>query len=144
MVKIPLFSMKFLGDERDCITVNIKGRNFSLTTVAVVDNGSPITLITENDLKRTRLPLRALPIVGKAAYGSMSVKLIDLEECDLTFRDVENEPVTFKFRVYGGLFESMPKNAYLIHLIPTIIGRDFLKRFNFSLKREEGRAFLET
>ncbi len=65
MVKIPLFSMRLLGDERDCVTVNIRGKNFYLTTIAIIDNGSPVTLISENDLKRTRLPLKSLHVVKK-------------------------------------------------------------------------------
>ena len=111
--------------------------------MAVIDNGSPFTMISENDLKRTRLPLKSLPIVGKAIYIA-PVNLVDLGECNLTFKDIKNETITFKFRIFGSIFKDISKSAYFIHQIPSVIGRDFLKKFNFSLKRERKKVFLET
>jgi len=101
-MEIPLSKGKLLGAERDIANFTVIGRNLRLTTSAIVDNGSPFTIIMESDLKRTRIPYTSLPTFQKVNLGGIPLFLKDLGDCDLVFRTTENEVITLKHKIYGG------------------------------------------
>lgn len=97
----------------------------------------------ENDLKRTRIPYTQLPKIQKVSLGPIDLFLIDLGDCDLIFRDIDNNPITLKHKTYGGILAQ--RNIQLIQILPSILGRDFLVKYNFDIKRDEyGNPFLQT
>jgi hypothetical protein len=54
-MKIPLTKGFLLDVERDTATFTVIRKNFHIITRAIVDTGSPFTILMENDLKRTRI-----------------------------------------------------------------------------------------
>jgi|YelNatPaOPRAMG01_1025707.scaffolds.fasta_scaffold144708_3 hypothetical protein len=142
-MKIPLTKGFLLGAERDIATFTVIGKNFHIITRAIVDTGSPFTILMENDLKRTRIPYTQLPKLQKVNLGPIAIFLIDLGDCDLLFRDVDNNPITLKHKIYGGVIAQ--RNLQIIQILPSILGRDFLVKYNFDIKRdEEGNVYLQT
>jgi hypothetical protein len=97
----------------------------------------------ESDLKRTRLAYSGLPKSQKVSLGPLDIFLIDLGDCDITFRDVENNTIVLKQKLYGGVLAQ--RNLELVQILPSIVGRDFLVKYNFNIIRDEhGNAFLQT
>lgn len=142
-MKIPLSKGKLLGAERDIANLTVIGKNLHLTTTSIVDNGSPFTIIMESDLKRTRIPYTSLPKTQTVYLGPVKLFLVDLGDCDLVFRDFDNNVIKLKNRVYGGILTK--RNIQLIQAFPSILGRDFLVKYNFNIRRdEEGNPFLQT
>lgn len=140
-MKILLSKGNLLGGERDIANFTVIGKNLHLTTTAILDNGSPFTIIMENDLKRTRIPYTHLPQNQQVNLGPVKLSLIDLGDCDLVFRTEENEIIKLKNKVYGGIL--VQRNVQVI--LPSILGRDFLVKYNFSIRRdEEGNPYLQT
>jgi hypothetical protein len=61
----------------------------------------------------------------------------------LLFRDADNNPITLKHKIYGGVIAQ--RNLQIIQILPSIFGRDFLVKYNFDIKRdEEGNVYLQT
>lgn len=141
-MKIPLSKGKLLGAERDIANFTIIGRNLHITITAIVDNGSPFTIVMENDLKRTRMPYTKLPTAQKVNLGPISLFLKDLGDCDLVFKDIESNILKLKHKVYGGIL--VQRKIQLVQILPSILGRDFLTKNNFNLIRNEhGNPYLQ-
>jgi len=61
MFKIPLFTGKSLGFDRDMVTFSIKYGNLpNFFCKAIIDTGCPFTIVSESSIKRTRIPYRDL------------------------------------------------------------------------------------
>ena len=142
-MKIPLSKGKMLGAERDIAFFTVIGSNLNLSVSAIVDTGSPVTIISESDLKRSRLPYTQLPKQQIVSLGPIKLGLVDLGECTLIFRDMENNPLNLNHKMFGGIF--MQRNIELSQTLPSILGRDFLVKYNFDIKRDEhGNVYLQT
>mgnify|MGYP000266810139 CR=1 FL=1 len=97
----------------------------------------------EDDLKGTRLPYTKLPRSQNVNLKPIPIFLIDLVECDLLFRDVENNQIILKHKIYGGVIAR--RDLYIPQILPSILGADFLVRYNFNIERgKEGNVFLQT
>jgi hypothetical protein len=63
-MKIPLFKRKILGYERYVVILSIEVKNLKIFGIeAVIDTGSPHTILMERDLRRLRLSYTSLPEV---------------------------------------------------------------------------------
>ena len=139
-VKIPLIKRKILGYERYVVTLNITVKDLKIFGIeALIDTGSPHTILMEKDLRRLRLPYTSLPEAKQMKLGGYTVKLIDIGECILTFKDVNENLVSFKQKVFGGYITKRDVQHF-----PNILGLDFLdaQKLNFIID-ENGNRFLE-
>jgi len=70
--------------------------------------------------------------------GGYSVKLIDIGECILTFKDVNENFISFKQKVFGGYVTKRDVQHF-----PNILELDFLdaQKLNFTIDENEKQIF---
>ena len=137
MFKIPLFSGKSLGFERDMVTFSVKYGNFpNLFCKGIVDTGCPFTIISESSIKRTRIPYNSKPSKYNVQLGNINMELRELGICEINFRDEKGDINKFEQDVYVGI--PLVK-GYLAQELPSFIGKDFLNNHSLSIinKKEE-------
>jgi hypothetical protein len=143
-MKIPVNDFNWAGGERYIVSLRISGPGFNFLTDAIIDTGSPWSIIMESDLKtKTRVPYSKLPTY-KIVNLITQIKLLELSgDCKLIFRDVDNNAVQFSHKMYGGMFVN--RNIQLTQAFPSFIGKDFLDKNNLFIgKRDEnGKRHLE-
>lgn len=140
-LKIPLFQGKSLGFDRDMVIFSIKSQRIPLLFAkAVVDNGCPFTIVSEVALKQVRINYNNYKERDPLQLGPILLRLLELGECKLIFRDENNNPVTFKQDVHIGL-----AGGIVSHEIPSFIGKDFLDKHYLSLlKAKEGNFLIKS
>ncbi|MAG40061.1 hypothetical protein CMI41_03775 [Candidatus Pacearchaeota archaeon] len=141
MFKIPLFSGKSLGFDRDMVTFSVKyGSLSSFFCKAIVDTGCPFTIISESSIKRTRIPYSSKPSKYNVQIGNISMDLIELGVCEINFRDENGNTKTFEQEIYVGI----PRvKGYLAQELPSFIGKDFLNNHSISIiNKKEGDNYL--
>ncbi len=98
---------------------------YSLPVMAIVDTGSPITLIGTADLKRMRLtPLQLSKLIGKQReinIGGGKITTRILEEANLKFKDLDNIEMPVHFPIKG-------ENSQ-----PSLLGVDFMLKIKAKL-----------
>jgi len=136
MFKIPLFSGKSLGFERDMVTFSVKYGNLpNFFCKGIVDTGCPFTIISESSIKRTRIHYSSKPSKYNVQLGSINMDLIELGICEINFRDENGEIKKFEQEIYVGI----PKvKGYLAQELPSLIGKDFLNNHSLSIINKKG------
>ena len=142
MFKIPLFTAKSLGFDRDMAAFSVKYGNLpNFLCKAVVDTGCPFTIISEVSIKRTRIPYNAKPSKYHVQLGNINMELKELGVCELNFRDENGDIRIFDQEVYVGI---PVVKGYLAQELPSFIGKDFLNSHSLSIinKKEENSYLL--
>ena len=144
-IKIPFFKGIILGAERDVISFAVKyGSLPNFYAKAMIDNGSPYTILPENVLKRTRIPYHSTPIKKDKPslnLGGIIPQLRELGVCELIFRDENNRPIIIKQEIYAGIPSS---GLYLYQGLPCFIGKDLLDGHYISIiKSKQGNHLLK-
>ena len=143
-MQILVNDITWAGGERYMVPLRITGSGFNFFTDAIIDTGSPWSIIMESDLKtKTRIPDSKLPKVNTVNLIT-KIDLIDLHgDCKLIFKDKDNNAVQFIHKMYGGMF--VDRNIQVIQAFPSFIGKDFLDKNNlFVGKRDElGKRYLQ-
>ncbi|MEK6757583.1 MAG: hypothetical protein AABX88_00500 [Nanoarchaeota archaeon] len=124
MKRIPLQVYNFANSLRPIAHFLLKSKDldFSIPIIAIVDTGSPITLIGISDLKRMRLSnLQLNKLIGKnneVNIGGGKVVTRILEEANLKFgTDLNiNMPIQFPINSNENSFQ------------PSLLGVDFMLR----------------
>ena len=141
MFKIPLFSGKSLGFERDMVAFSVKYENLpNFFCKGIVDTGCPFTIISESSIKRTRIPYNCKPSKYNVQHGNINMDLIELGICEINFRDENGDVKKFEQEIYVGI----PKvKGYLAQELPSFIGKDFLNNHSLSIiNKKEGDNYL--
>lgn len=141
-MKIPLEEMKLLGESRYVVSCSIQtSRIVTLNLLAILDTGSPFTIIMEKDLRRRRIPHIQFKQVKELVVGNTKINLIDLGSGNINFIDANGKRVTFQHKLLGGILAS--RNPVLIESMPSLIGKDFLTKHNLGLIPEKDRWYLK-
>src|SRR3989344_925826 len=141
MFKIPLFSGKSLGFDRDMVTFSVKcGSLPNLFCKGIVDTGCPFTIISESSIKRTGISYCSKPSKYNVQLGNINMDLIELGVCEINFRDKNGDIKKFEQEIYVGI----PKvKGYLAQELPSFIGKDFLNNHSISIiNKKEGDNYL--
>ena len=137
--KIPLFRAKSLGFERDMITFFVQYKNFRVITTAVVDTGCPFTILSENSLKRSRIPYHSQKVVDPVLIGNIQLQLRDLGVCKLIFKEESGQTIEFDQDVYAGI---PIVKGYLAQELPSFIGKNFLNNHSLSIVNRKDGSYL--
>jgi len=142
--KIPLIKSRSLGYERDTVSFSIKyGSLPSLYDTAIVDTGCPYFIISQNAIKKTRIPYGGKPAFEKPInIGGMFFNLYSLGVCDLCFRDIEKKEIKFKHIIYVGI-PTLSKNELLTKQIPSFVGKDLLDDNFISIIKSKKGNYLQ-
>ncbi len=144
--RIPLFKAKKLGYERDMVSFSIKyGTVPNFLTTAIVDTGCPFIIISQNDIDKTRIPYRNKPSLSKpVSLGNLILELKDLGECEIFFRDYNNQSIKYKERIYVGIPIGLKPGQMLAQQLPSIVGKGFLdNNFLSVIKNKDGTSHLQ-
>lgn len=147
MIRIPLIKAISLGYERDMISFSVKyGSLPNFYASAIIDTGCPFCVVSENVIKKTRIPYKEKPVHHKQVWlGGILFELRDLGECELFLKNYENKSVPFKQQIYVGVPISLKRNQILTQQIPCFIGKDFLdKNFLSIIKSRDGNSYLQS
>jgi hypothetical protein len=142
-VRIPILDIKWAKGERYAVEASAYIDKHLLSTFAfVVDTGSPLTIIMEDDLKRIRINLGNYEQVDYIDLAKARIKLVDLGNQTFNFHADANKLASFRFKAFGGI-RGGDARGY-----PSILGKDFLDKFNVGLTRmektkSEARRYLE-
>jgi len=145
-IKIPLLKAKSLGYDRDMVTFSVKyGSLPNFYASAIVDTGCPFCIISETTIQKTRIPYKSKSVHHKQVWlGGILFELRELGECDLFFRDNENQTKPFKHDLYIGVPVGLKKGTIFTQQIPCFIGKDFLdKNFLSIIKSKDGKTYLQ-
>jgi len=138
-----LNDIDWLGGPRAAINSLINFGGISLTTTFLVDTGSPFTIISENDLKKTRLAYTKCEHYQRIIIGT-PMDLKKLGEAQIIFKDETGNSVPFSHPVYVGIIVN--RNQELIkRLSLSFLGKDFLDKYNLCItkKDETGQRRME-
>lgn len=146
-IKILLIKANSLGYERDMITFSVKyGTLPDFYANAVVDTGYPFCVISENTIKKTRIPYADKPVHHRQVWlGGVLFELRDLGECILSFNDCSHKPVQFKQQLFVGIPTSLKPGQVFVQQLPCFIGKDFLdKNFLSIIKSRDGNSYIQS
>jgi len=137
-MKVPILEKEWLGAVREIVSVSIKGHNINFKTDAMIDSGSPKTFISTIDLRtKTRIPFSSYKKEALVKIGGAKMYMIDLGQCELTFYDIDNKPISITHHLFGGI--ATTQDGYSI---PTIIGKDFLDEHSLNIIGKTGKKYL--
>lgn len=142
-MRIPISDSEYLGADRSVLNAIINVSGVKFPTTFLLDTGCPLTIISEMDLKRTRVPYSKCALYPKPLIiANIDMRLRDLGECEMTFLDVEGNPIQLKHQLYAGIF---PTNLTLSTAFPSFLGKDFIEKFNlaYSKRDDKGIRYLE-
>lgn len=143
--RIPLFKAKSLGFERDMASFSIKyGTLPNFTASAIVDTGCPYIIISESQIKKTRIPYKDKPSLAKPlSLGKIALELKDLGICEIFFRDEDNKTIAYKESIYVGIPINLSQGDILIQQLPSFIGKEFLdKNYLSVIKARDNKTYL--
>ena len=137
MGKIPLFVGKSLGFDRDMVAFSVRyGSLPNFFARGMVDTGCPFVVISESTIKKTRINYCDKPIKYNVQVGQILLELRELGECEICFRDENNNPIKFKHNIFVG---TPTVRGFLSQEIPSFIGKDFLNKYSLSIiNKKEG------
>lgn len=141
-MRIPLIESPYLGAVRSSVSAYVMIGSIKFPTTFILDTGSPYTIISEQDLQRTRIPFQSYKTFTRAKVV-IDIDLKDFGECELTFLDVEGNPIVLKHNLYGGVFVN--RNIRISSVFPSFLGKDFIDKYNLSIskKDDKGIRYLE-
>lgn len=139
-IRIPLFKGKRFGFERDMVTFSFKYGNLPTTICnAIVDTGCPFVIVSDSILKRTRIPYSKINTSQIVSIASIQLQLKPLNDCGLTFKTENGEPLLFNHKIYGGIPTT---KGYLAQEIPSFLGKDFFDTHQISIIKTTNSSFL--
>ncbi len=140
--RIPLLEGKSFGYNRDLAPFHFVYQTLMpFRTIAVIDTGSPYTIISETTLRLiSRIRYSELPSIDQLQLGRISLNIRDLGECKLLFKDENNKLLSFTHRLVAGIPINRHENE---EELPNLLGRDFLNKYSFSLSYGGGKSYLE-
>lgn len=132
-MKIPLAISK---DNLITVSFTIRAAHIFGAIEAIVDTGSPETIISEADAIRLNIPISRLKFASHSyGIGGSPIAKYELRNVTLSFRTDENKAETIKLdKVYVSRRTSKDARTTDIALgVPSIIGNDFLLKQKFVL-----------
>lgn len=145
MIKIPLFRGKSLGFERDMVAFSLKyGSLPRVILIAIVDTGCPYVIISENIIKKTRIPYTSKPSEEKPVQlGPILLELRNLGVCELFFKDDKEEVIEpFQQEVFVGI-PILKKNQIICMELLSFIGKSFFDKHCSSIvKKKDGSSYM--
>ena len=138
-MKILIDRINWQGGRRSFINFSLILPSSRLTTNALIDTGSPYTVITEPTLKRTRIPYTKYDYFGTIVIGKIILNLVELGKGTIVFKDEKNILHPFEHDIYGGIF--VDRNVEIIGTFPNIFGEDFRDKNEISIVKEQGKDY---
>lgn len=140
-MKIPLRDGKSLGFNRTMLNFSLKYKSLNpYPFTAIVDTGCPFSFLSKDALIGKRIPYGFKEIEkSPVALGNIPHKILELGNCQLFFRDVNNELKELEHFMYVGV--PIVKGV-LLNKIPCFIGNDFLRKHNLSIINKEEGSYL--
>lgn len=138
-MKLPLQDVDWLGGQRATINALVKIGSTQLTTTFLTDTGSPWTIISQNDIQKTRIAYSILPETKRVRLiVDMDLKI--LGEATLTFRDSEDNAVQIQHPIYVGIIVN--RNQELVRKLSlSFLGKDLLDKFNWGISKKDEKGF---
>jgi len=102
---------------------------------AIVDTGSPYTVLSTNEILGTRLPIHTMRKGETVSLAGFRFFRYPINNVTLTFRTETNELFKGRLGSIGALVPTKPDKKTLddVKHIPNIIGHDFLEENKLSL-----------
>lgn len=115
---------------------------------ALIDTGSPFTVLSPLDAMKMRLPIKSMQKgLGVSLAGFRFFKH-NLKNVSFTFKTADDGSISFQFQNLGVLVPTKINRKVLedIKPIPSIIGNDFLEEHKLALLFNPSQkiAYLET
>jgi len=150
LATIPCLVRKFIVNEYAVfIPISIQSPRITGHILALLDTGSPFTVISPRDLERFRISLKTLantpaPTVSLAGF---KFKRHSLGSATIHLRDKDDAVVSFQTECFNmiGPTKIDKKTSKELQAIPSLIGNDFLReiRATFVFNPSDKVAFLE-
>ncbi len=133
-MKIPLYL------EKEQISTNIirvsHGKKHLGFIKAIIDTGSPVTVISEGDALKMQIPVSNLPSGGHHyGLGGSAIELKYMTDITFSMRTVEEKTENVHFDQIG-ISKSAIRDERALRIsqaVPSIIGLDFLRDNKFTL-----------
>lgn len=102
---------------------------------ALVDTGSPFTVLSTVDALKLRLPIKTMRKVEPVYLAGFTFFKATLGNSSMTFRTDDQKSLTIQFNNMGVLIPTKldPNQLEGVKHIPSIVGNDFLEQEKFGL-----------
>lgn len=102
---------------------------------ALVDTGSPFTVLSTVDALKLRLPIKTMRKIEPVYLAGFTFFKATLGNSSMTFRTDDQKSLTIQFNNMGILIPTKldPNQLEGVKHIPSIVGNDFLEQEKFGL-----------
>lgn len=137
MPRLPGFMKTLTGNEsaRPFISFFLRTSLISKPLIALIDTGSPFTVLSPSDILSSRMPISQMQSGQSVKVGGARFYNHQLGAAIMTFKTEKNEPFKADLLNIGALVPTKldQKTRDEVKPIPSIIGMDFLQQQKLAL-----------